>query len=303
MTTTTSHPRPTGQLRRAEALVKAPRVVIASVIWLLLIEAAPGLWGWGILVVVVLGTVAGVVAEPMVVRLLWCARRPSVPLAIAGEPHVRVLVTRRQVAGVAHAGRRHLVAPLAWIRRTDLPALLEGARRRQRMSAGRFEVAYLWFTWPWQVLGSFVGGIAHGVSKLPLIGFAWRVRWAVAGIAVAQSVAASRMSATIGIVVVIGLTYLLPWTTSHHEHLVRQALADRDRSWPAPATTVTWRPPSGPIRHAAAGHRRACNRRRTPGTPSCGQLHPSPHLATCTAEGIRGQAHISRTDRRKGSPS
>lgn len=119
MTTTTSHPLPTGHLRRAGVLVKVPRVVIAAVLWLLLIESVPGFWGWGILVVVVLGTVAGVVAEPMVVRLLWWARRPSVPLATAGEPHVRVLVTRRQVVGVAHAGRRHLVVPATWIRRTD----------------------------------------------------------------------------------------------------------------------------------------------------------------------------------------
>ena len=301
MTTTTSHPRPTGQLRRAAALVKAPRVAIAAVLWLLLIESMPDFWGWGILVVVICGTVAGVVAESMVVRLLWRARRPSVPLAIAGEPHVRVLVTRRQVDGVAHAGRRHLVVPLASIRRTDLPVLLAWAHRRQLMSAGRFEVAYLWFTWPCQVLGSFVGGIAHGVSKLPLIGFAWRVR-VVAGIAIWQSVAAGRISAAIGIVVVIGLTNLLPWTTSHHEQLVRQALVNLDRSWPASATPVARRPAADPIRHAVTGHR-PCNRRRTSGTPSCGQLYPSPHLASCAAEGIRGQAHISRTDRRKGSPS
>lgn len=302
MTTTPSHPRRTGQLRRAAVLVKAPRVAIAAVLWLLLIESLPGFWVWGILAVVVLGTIAGVVAEPMVVRLLWWARRPSVPLVVAGEPQVRVLVTRRQVVGVAHAGRRHLVVPATWIGRSDLPALLAGARRRQLMSAGRFEVAYLWFTWPWQVLGSFLGGIAHGVSQLPLFGFAWRVRWAVAGIAVGQSVGAGRISATVGIVVVIGLTYLLPWTTRHHEHLLRQALADLDRSLPAPATPVTRRPAADPIRHAAAGHR-PCTGRRTPGTPSCGQVQPSPHLASCIAEVIRGQAHISRTDRRKGSPS
>ena len=64
MTTTPSHPRRTGQLRRAAVLVKAPRVAIAAVLWLLLIESLPGFWGWGILAVVVLGTIAGVVAEP-----------------------------------------------------------------------------------------------------------------------------------------------------------------------------------------------------------------------------------------------
>jgi len=61
MTTTTGYPPRTCQLRRAGGLVKAPRVVIATVLWVLLIEAVPGLAAWGVLAVVVGGTVAAVV--------------------------------------------------------------------------------------------------------------------------------------------------------------------------------------------------------------------------------------------------
>ena len=64
--------------------MRLPRVVISAVIWLLVIEVLPGPAGWGILAVVLFGTVAGVVAEPAIVRLVWWASRPSTPLCGAG---------------------------------------------------------------------------------------------------------------------------------------------------------------------------------------------------------------------------
>ena len=159
MTTSTDYPFRSGQLRRAGVLMKLPRVVIAAVVWLLVIEALPGPAAWGVLAVVVVGTVAGVVAEPVIVRLVWWARRPSTPLAVPGDPGVRIWVTGRQAAGIGQAGRRHLVVPAAWIGRTDLPALLTRARQRQLVSAGRFDVAYQWFTWPWQLLAASGGRV------------------------------------------------------------------------------------------------------------------------------------------------
>jgi len=66
--------------------MKLPRVVIAAVVWLLVIEALPGPAAWSALAIVVVGTVAGVVAEPVIIRLVWCARRPSTPLAVPGDP-------------------------------------------------------------------------------------------------------------------------------------------------------------------------------------------------------------------------
>ena len=155
MTTSADYPFRSGQLRQAGVLMKLPRVVIAAVVWLLVIEALPDPAAWGVLAIVVAGTVAGVVAEQVIIRLVWWARSPSTPLAVPGDPGVRVLVTGRRAAGIGQAGRRHLVVPATWIGRSDLPALLTRARQRQLVSAGRFDVAYQWFTWPWQLLGPF----------------------------------------------------------------------------------------------------------------------------------------------------
>ncbi len=303
MTTSTDCPFRNGQLRRAGVLMRLPRVVISAVIWLLVIEVLPAPAGWGVLAVVLFGTVAGVVAEPAIVCLVWWASRPSTPLAVPGSG-VRIWVTGRQAAGIGHAGRRHLIVPAAWLGRTDLPALLTRARQRQLVSAGRFDIAYQWFTWPWQLLAAMVGGLAHSMTWLPLIGFAWRMRMAVAGIALWQTVVAGQRSATVGIVVVIGLTYLLPWTHARHERLVSQALADLERSSATPAGPATRCPVVLPIRPAATHDgRRCCTSARRRGLEPCGQWRSPARVVTSTGEGIHRRAHDPRTTGRKGSRS
>lgn len=299
MTTTAEYPLRTGRIRRAGALVKAPRVVIAAVLWLVMIEALPGLAAWVVLAIVLAGTVAAVVAEPVVVRLLWWARRPSTPIAVPGDPQVRVLVTRRLVGGIGQAGRRHLVAPVAWVGMADLPELLCATRRRQLVASGAFDVAYQWFTWPWQVLAALVGSLARGVARLPLVGFAWRVRLVVAGIAVWQTLAAGQYPATVGILVVMGLTYLLPWTTAHEERLIRHALAGDAR----PVATSAVRRPEARRGQPASVGRRACARAARGTSEPCGQRRSSAQVFSCGGEGSRGRAHGVRTTGRKGFPS
>lgn len=300
MTTTAEYPLRTGLLRRAGALVKVPRMVISAVLWLVLIEALPGLAAWVVLVGVLGGTVAAVVAEPLVVRLLWWARRPSTPIAVPGDPKVRVLVTRHQLGGgIGPAGRRHLVVPVAWVGRADLPELLGAARRRQLVASGAFDLAYQWFTWPWQVLAAFGGGFARGTSRLPLVGFAWRVRFVVAGIAVWQTLAAGQYPATVGILVVMGLTYLLPWTTAHEEHLIRHALAGEA---PPVATSAVRRPEARRGQRPSVG-RRACARASRGTSEPCGQRRWPARVVSCGGEGSRGRAHGVRTTGRKGFPS
>ena len=272
MTTSTEYPFRSGQLRRAGVLMRLPRVVIAAVVWLLVIEALPGIAAWGVLAVVVAGTAAGGVAEPVIVRLMWWARHPSTPLTMPGDPRVRVLVTGRRIAGIGQAGRRHLIVPATWIGRSDLPALLTRARQRQLVSAGRFDVAYQWFTWPWQLLAASVAGFAHGMTRLPLIGFAWRLRIVVAGIAVWQTVVAGQRAATVGIFVVIGLTYLLPWTRARFERLVSQALADLERRSAKDAAPATRHPVVLPVRPTATHvGRRSCTSARRRDLEPCGQ--------------------------------
>lgn len=304
MTTSTDYPFRSGQLRRAGVLMKLPRVVIAAVVWLLVIEALPGPAAWGALAIVVVGTAAGVVTEPVIIGLVWWARRPSTPLAVPGDPGVRVWVTGRQAAGIGQAGRRHLVVPATLIGRSDLPALLTRARQRQLVSAGRFDVAYQWFTWPWQLLAASAAGFAHGMSWLPLIGFAWRLRIGIAGIAVWQTVVAGQHAATVGIFVVIGLTYMLPWTRARHERLVSQALADLERRSATPAASATRRPVVLPVRPPAThAGRRSCTSVRRRGPEPCGQWRSPARQVPCTGEGIRGRAHDPRTKGRRGSRS
>ncbi len=304
MTTSTDYPFRSGQLRRAGVLMRLPRVVISAVIWLLVIEALPGSAAWGVLAVVVGGTVASVVAEPVIIRLVWWARRPSTPLAVPGDPGVRVLATGRRTGGIGQAGRRCLVVPATWIGWTDLPALLTRARQHQLVSAGRFDVAYQWFTWPWQLLAASVAGFAHGMTRLPLVGFAWRLRIVVAGIAVWQTVVAGQRAATVGIFVVIGLTYLLPWTGARHERLVSQAFADLERRSAKDAAPATRRPIVLPVRPTATHvGRRPCTSVRRRGLEPCGRWRSPARLVTCRGEGIHGRAHDPRTTGRKGSRS
>jgi len=298
--TTTGYPLRTAELRLAGVLVKVPRVLIAALLWLMVIEALRGVARWGVLAVVAGGTVAAVVAEPAVVRLLWWARRPSASIVVPGDLQVRVLVTRRNGAGIGQAGRRLLIVPAAWVGRADLPALLVRARLRQLVSAGRFEVAYQCFTWPWQVLGSFVVGFAHGLARLPLIGFAWRVRPVVSGVAIWQSIEADRIPAAVGIIVVIGLTYLLPWTTTHHERLIHQAVSEVTRPVAAPALRS---PAARTARPPANDGRRPCTRAARGRNSSCGQWRLAAPSANCRGEGTRGSFHGRRTTGRKGTPS
>ncbi len=303
MTTSTDYPFRSGQLRRAGVLMRFPRVLISAGVWLLVIEALPVPAAWGVLAVVVVGTVAGVVAEPVIVSLVWWARRPSTPPAVPGDSGVRIWVTDRQAAGIGQAGRRDLIVPAAWIGRGDLLAVLARARQRQLVSAGRFYIAYQWFTWPWQLLAAMVAGFAHGMTRLPLIGFAWRMRVAVAGIALWQTVVAGQHAATVGIVVVIGLTYLLPWTSARHERLVAQALADLERRSANHAAPATRRPVLLPVRPTATHvGRRSCTSARR-GPEPCGQWRSPARQVTCMGEGIRGCAHDPRTSGRKGSRS
>jgi hypothetical protein len=284
--------------------MRLPRVVIAAVVWLLVIEALPDPAAWGVLAIVVVGTVAGVVAKPVIIRLVWWARSPSTPLAVPGDTGARVWVTGRQAAGIGQAGRRHLVVPATCIGRSDLPALLTRARQRQLVSAGRFDVAYQWFTWPWQLLAASAAGFARGMTWLPLSRFAWRLRIGIAGIAVWQTVVAGQRAATVGIFVVIGLTYLLPWTRARHERLVSQALADLERRSATPAAAATRRPVGGPVRPTATHvGRRSCTFARRRGLEPCGQWRSPARLVTCTGEGSRGRAHDPRTSGRKGSRS
>lgn len=124
---------------------------------------------------------------------------------------------------------------------------------------GRWHVLYLWFGWPWLLLADFATGFGRGLGELPLVGFAWRVRPVVTVIAIVQSIQAERFVAAVGVAVVIGLTYLLPWTLqveSPAMDRVRSSVADS----PAPSPAPRLEAPRPPQDHNTRGRRNAAHR-------------------------------------------
>ncbi len=220
-------------LRAAGRWVMAPRRLLAAVLWLLIGAALPWPGGWIVLAALFIGTLACRFAESTMVRLLWCARRPWTGQAVPSFPETTALITFLPLTAVAIAGRHHLVMPTSWAGRSDLAAQLARARAWQLTAARSFDVTYRWLALPWLAVASAAGVIGRALTTLPLVGFAWRIRPIVTTIAIAQSIAAQRYVPAVVLAVVIGLTYLLPWTLRHHAEVVDAVLAVGDLGAPA----------------------------------------------------------------------
>lgn len=220
-------------LRKARRWVMMPRLLLAAVLWLLIGAAMPWPGGWMVMATLIVGTLACRFAESTMVRLLWCAWRPRMAQAVPSFPETTVLITVLPLTGVAIAGPRHLVMPASRAGRRDLGVQLARARAQQLAAARSLDVPYRWLALPWLAVASTAGAIGRALATLPLVGFAWRVRPVVVAIAIVQSVAAQRYAPAVVLAVVIGLTYLLPWTLRHHAEVVDAVLAVGDLGAPA----------------------------------------------------------------------
>jgi Zn-dependent protease with chaperone function len=81
---------------------------------------------------------------------------------------------------------------------------------RIRLGQTRFDVAVDFWTIPWQLVRAACEAIAKTVAWFPLTRFAWRIRFVVAAVAAAQSVAEGRIAAGAVGAVFIALTYVAP---------------------------------------------------------------------------------------------
>ena len=81
---------------------------------------------------------------------------------------------------------------------------------RIRLGQTRFDVAVEFWTIPWQLVRAVGLAIAKTIGLIPLTRFAWRIRFVVAAVAVAQSFADDRIAAGAVVAVFIALTYLAP---------------------------------------------------------------------------------------------
>ena len=217
------------------ALLKAgatlPHLIASALISLVLWACLPPAIGFGVLVawLVVSGALAAGLLEGPAVRLLWRAHPPSPAEARELSPawQQAAAVTdltgvRLWVGGTGHpafaAGPHHLVLarPLVdrfragRLTRDDIVRLIVHADGRRRRGYPRFDLLLAFWTWPWDLLRGGLLGVGRLLRWIPLVGFAWRVRFVVTAVAVVQETLAGRPGLAAIIGAFITLTYLTP---------------------------------------------------------------------------------------------
>src|SRR5450631_2771940 len=195
----------------SHALARFPGLFVSTVLTCMvgaLLPPLPGvtLFVGGLALIVVL--CAGGLERPAV-RLLGRARvfseAESVALAPAiallcqkgiGPPVVGLYARDGEVGICAGAAGRHSVvvssgllqaAQLGQLPADQAAGVIAAAVGRIRLGQTRFDVAVEFWTIPWQLVRVACAAIARTVA-FPLTRFAWRIRFVVAAVAVAQSV-------------------------------------------------------------------------------------------------------------------
>jgi len=218
----------------SQALARSPGLVVSMVLTCLvgaLLPPLPGLtlFAGGLGLAAVLS--AGALEQPAV-RLLGRARVLSEAEASALAPAIALLCqkglspptvelyARDGEMGISAgaAGRRSVVVSAGLLQAAQmgqLPAdqtagVIAAAVGRIRLGQTRFDFAVDFWTIPWQLVRAVCLSIAKAIGWLPLTQFAWRIRFVVATVAVAQAVADGRIAAGVVMAAFIALTYLAP---------------------------------------------------------------------------------------------
>src|SRR5665647_1099680 len=219
----------------SQALARSPGLFVSTVLTCMvgsLLPPLPGLtlFVGGLALMVVL--CAGGLERPAV-RLLGRARAlseaevaalaPAIGLLCQkglGPPAVEFHARDGEVAiSAGAAGRRSVVVSAGLLRAAQLGQLpadqaagvIAAAVGRIRLGQTRFDVAVEFWTIPWKLVRAVYLAIAKTVGLFPLTRFAWRIRFVVAAVAVAQSATDGRIAAGVIVAVFIALTCLTPW--------------------------------------------------------------------------------------------
>lgn len=223
-----------GSPRRSQAIARLPGLVVSTVLTCVVGALLPP---WAGLTLFVGGLTLTVVLcagglERTAVRLLGRGRVLSGAEAAALAPAIALLCqrclgppavehyTRDGVVGISAgaAGRRSVVVSAGLLQAAQsgqLPAdqaagLIASAIGRIRLGQTRFDVAAEFWTLPWKLLLSVSLAITRMVGWVPLTRFAWRIRFVMAAVAVAQSVPDGRIAGGVVVAGFIILTYLAP---------------------------------------------------------------------------------------------
>jgi hypothetical protein len=218
----------------SQSLDRLPGLFVSTVLTCMvgaLLQPLPGftLFVGGLGVTVVL--CAGGLERPAV-RLLGQARAlseaeaaelaPAIALLCQrglGPPAVELYARDRELGiSAGAAGRRSVVLSAGLLQAAQLGQLpadqaagvIAAAVGRIRLGQTRFDIAVEFWTIPWQLVRTVWPAIANIVVWFPLTRFAWRIRFVMAAVAVAQSVADRRIAAGVVVGVFIALTYLAP---------------------------------------------------------------------------------------------
>ena len=218
----------------SQALARAPGLFVSTVLTCLvgaLLPLLPALtlFAGGMALLVVL--CAGLLERPAI-RLLGLARVLSEAEAAALAPVIALLCQRglgppavefyardgKVGISAGAAGRRSVVVSAGLVQAVQqghLPAdqaagVIAAAVGRIRLGQTRFDVAVEFWTIPWQLVRAVALAIAKTIGLIPLTRFAWRIRFVVAAVAVAQAVADGRIASGLVVAVFIALTYLAP---------------------------------------------------------------------------------------------
>jgi len=218
----------------SQALARSPGLVVSTVLTCMvgaLLPPLPGLTLFAGGLGLAAALCAGGLERPAV-RLLGRARVLSEAEAAALAPAIALLCqrglgppavelyARDGEVGISAgaAGRRSVVvsaglllsAQLGQLPADQTAGVIAAAVGRIRLGQTRFDVAVEFWTIPWQLVRAVCMVIAKAIGFLPLTEFAWRIRFVVGAVAVAQSVADGRIAGGLVVAVSIALTYLAP---------------------------------------------------------------------------------------------
>jgi len=234
----------------SHALARSPGLVVSTVLTCMIGALLPPLPGLTLFVgglALTVALCAGGLERPAV-RLLGRARvlseaeaaalAPAIALLCQkglGPPAVELYARNSEVGiGAGAAGRRSVVVSAGLLQAAQMgqlpadqaAAVIAAAIGRIRLGQTRFDAAVDFWTIPWQLLRAVCLAIAEMVSWLPLAQFAWRIRFVVATVAAAQSVADGRIAAGVVVALFIALTYLAPRSQRQWD---RRSQDDSDR--------------------------------------------------------------------------
>lgn len=213
--------------RACWALAQLTGVLFSTLVWMVLLAAAPGFVAGGLVV----GAVFMMAFRTR--PLLWLAfgARPAVPVdrdaVLRAIVPVATLRGRRQPAVFVSRGRRaagwSVLAPgprillvseslMARIRAAavsdlDVSVLVAEAFGQLPVLGSRAVLVVEIYCLPWAVVESLAARAASGLSRLPLMSLSWRMRPVVIGLGLIDAVRHGRWEAAIPLITLTVLTY------------------------------------------------------------------------------------------------